>query len=215
MAASADVLFHNEEMLHAEPPADLLRGDVCDGGVPSACRTEPIRRALHIADGGGQSDPAGRYAGSLAKSGKLTEDLVAAVGAGQGVDFVDDDVAEIPEDAHEVAVAVDEHSLQRFRCDLQYPARVFHEPVLLGRGDVSVPVRDGDTGLVAQFGNAAELVVDEGFEGGDIDDPDGLRHIVVELRENGKERRLGFPGRGLGGQQESEREYRRRRPEFR
>ena len=82
-----------------------------DGGVPSACRPEPIRRALHIADGGGQTDPAGGDACAFAESGELAEDLVAAVGAGEGMDLVDDDVAQVAEDAHEVGVPVDEHAL--------------------------------------------------------------------------------------------------------
>ena len=97
---------------------------------------------------------------------------------------------------------MDEHPLEGFRRDLQNPARVLHEPVLLGRRDVSVPMRDGDTGLVAKLGDASELVVDEGFERRDIDDPDGLRHIVVELRKNGEKRRLGLAGSGLGRQEE-------------
>ena len=61
---------------------------------------------------------------------------------------------------------------------------------------------DGNAGLVAQLGDASELVVDEGFERRDIDDADGLGHIVAELRENGEKRRLGLTGRGLRGQQE-------------
>ena len=61
---------------------------------------------------------------------------------------------------------------------------------------------DGNAGLVAQLGDAPELVVDEGFERRDIDDADGLGHIVAELRKNGEKRRLCLAGSGLGRQQE-------------
>ena len=58
---------------------------------------------------------------------QLAENLIAAVGAGERVNLINDHEPQVPEQPHEVIAPVDEHRLQRFRRDLQDAARRFEQ----------------------------------------------------------------------------------------
>ena len=70
----------------------------------------------------------------------------------------------------------------------------------MGCRNVPVPVVDRDARFQTELGNPPELVVDEGFQGCDIDGADGLRHIVIEFRQDGEKCRFRLARCGLGRQ---------------
>ena len=58
--------------------------------------------------------------------------------------------------------------------------------------DIAVPVPDGDIGLFAQIVEANELVVDERFEGANVEGTHARGRVLPKLGQDGKEGRLGF-----------------------
>ena len=64
-----------------------------------------------------------------------------------------------------------------------------------------MPVPDGDARLLAEVVEPQELVVDEGLERADVDGPHAGGRVLVEEREDGKERRLRL-ARGRGGREQ-------------
>ena len=58
--------------------------------------------------------------------------------------------------------------------------------------DIAVPVPDGDIGLFAQIVEANELVVDECFEGANVEGTHARGRVLPKLGQDGKEGRLSF-----------------------
>ena len=58
--------------------------------------------------------------------------------------------------------------------------------------DIAVPVPDGDIGLFAQIVEANELVVDERFEGANVEGTHARGRVLPKLGQDGKEGRLSF-----------------------
>lgn len=79
---------------------------------------------------------------------------------------------------------------------------IFEETFFLALGDVAMPGPNGDIGVLEEVVEAIELVVDEGFDGADVEGADGAGRIIVELSEDGKEGGFGFAGSGTSGDQE-------------
>ena len=65
-----------------------------------------------------------------------------------------------------------------------------------------MPVPHGDARLLAQVGEAEELVVDQRLRGADVDGAHAGGRVLPELGEYGEERRLGFSRRGLSGKKD-------------
>ena len=61
--------------------------------------------------------------------------------------------------------------------------------------DVAVPVPDGDIGFFAQVVEAYKLIVDERFEGTNVEGAHARGRVFPKLGQDGKEGRLGFAGR--------------------
>ena len=103
------VIVLNIEMLHAEPPAILLTANDGSIGFPTRSGTQPVDGDGQITDGCGQTDAARMVTDQTADAAQLTDDLVAAVGSGQNVNFIDDDVPQIGKQADDVVGAVHQH----------------------------------------------------------------------------------------------------------
>ena len=58
--------------------------------------------------------------------------------------------------------------------------------------DIAVPVPDGDIGLFAEVVEANELVVDECFEGANVEGAHARGRVLPKLGQDGEEGRLSF-----------------------
>ena len=134
----------NIEMLHAEPPAVFLSADDRCIGFASGAGTEPVYGNRQIADRCRQTDAARMVTDQPSEPAELTDDLVAAVGTRQNVDFIDDDIPQVGKQTDDVVGAVHQHRFQRFRRDLQNALRVLQELIFVGCRNVTVPVRNGN-----------------------------------------------------------------------
>ena len=190
------------EMLQTQPPADLalLEGGHVHGDARVPC--QPVGGKVWVTDGGRQTDTAGGTADEVTDTGELADDLVAAIRAREGVDLVDDDVAEVTEQAQDIVGAVDKHGLQGLGSDLENARGLFQELFLVGLGHVPVPSCHADARHVQKLLHAPELVVDEGFQGADVQRPHAHGRVLAEIRENGEKGRLGLAAGGGGGEQE-------------
>ena len=76
--------------------------------------------------------------------------MPAAVAAQERVNLVDDDKAQVMEQAWHGHVLMHEECLERFRRNLQDAARMLQELALMRGGHIAMPVPDGNLGLLAQ-----------------------------------------------------------------
>ena len=118
------------------------------------------------------------------------------------MDLVDDDIAQITEEPADVIMLVHQQGLQRFRRDLQDPGRILQQFVFVGLGNIPVPVPDGDLGLLAKIVQTLELIIDEGFEGADIQGTHGTGRILRKFSQDREKGGLGLAGSGGGGEQQ-------------
>ena len=79
---------------------------------------------------------------------------------------------------------------------------IFEQAFFLALGDVAVPGPNGNVSVLKEVVEAIELVVDQGFDGADVEGTHGARGIVVELGEDREEGGFGFAGGGTGGDEE-------------
>ena len=124
---------------------------------------EPFAGQLRIADGSGKPDPARMVADDFPYSVQLTKNLVAAVGAHQGMNLVDDDVPQSAEKPNDIGMTVHEHALERFRRDLQNARRIFYQLVFMRGGNVSMPMENRNAAVRKQCVDSFKLVVDKAF----------------------------------------------------
>ena len=89
---------------------------------------------------------------------------------------------------------MDQKRLERFGRNLQDATRLFDELCLVRLRDVAVPVPDGDIGFFAQVVEAYKLIVDERFEGTNVEGAHARGRVLPKLGQDGKEGRLGFAG---------------------
>ena len=131
-------------MLQSQPPFDpsLLKGGNVYGDIRAS--RQPISGQSGISDGGRQSHPTGGVANEVAEAGELADDLVAPIGAREGMHLVDNHIAEVTEDASHIVGAAHEHGLQGFRGDLENAAGLFQQLPLVRLSHVSVPAGDRD-----------------------------------------------------------------------
>ena len=190
------------KMLDPQPPPQFFPWQFRHIGGSARSRAQPGGGRVGIANGGGQTDPTGLIADEAGDPGDLAQDLVAPIRARQGVDLVDDDVFQIPEQADHIIPPAHQHALQGFRGDLQYAPRCAEHLFLVGAGHIPVPVEDGDVRLVGQFRDSPKLIVDQAFQRGDVQHGNAGGVVLVDLGEDGKESRLRLAGRRGGGDQE-------------
>ena len=116
--------------------------------------------------------------------------------------LVDDHPAKVAEESHEVARTVEHQSFERLGRDLQYPARLLEERFLLSCRHVTMPCGDRNIGLDAEIAESQELVVDQCLERADVEHADGRGRVLMQLREDRQERRLGLAARRTRRQQQ-------------
>ena len=180
------------EVLHRYAPADARLLDARDHAAPSGATREDPGRRLGVADGGRQADAARADPRHAREALHQAERLCASVAAHEGVDLVDDDEAQVAKERGDGGVAVQQHRLERLGRYLQDAAGLLHEARLVRRRDVTVPVPHGDVALLAEVGQAIELIVDEGLERPHVDAAHRGGRVLPELGEDGKEGRLGL-----------------------
>ena len=200
-AVPARLRAGNVEMLHRQPPARALALELGNHGAPPRPGREEAPRALRVADGRRQTDAPRIDARQLGQPFNQTERLPAAVAAHQRVHLVDDDEAQVAEQAHEVHMLVQQQRLERLGRDLQDAGGVFEQLGLVRLRHVAVPVPDGDVRLGAEVVQPCKLVVDERLQRADVDGAHRARRVLRKQGEDGEEGRLRLARRGRGGEQ--------------
>ena len=127
-------------MLHAEPPLRASLVDVRRERLNSGAAAEPVSREPHIAYGRRQTDTAGYSPDQPREPYKLTDYLIAAVGAGERVYLVDDYESKVAEQTYDVVRAIHQETFERLGRNLQYAARLAKQLRLVRLRDVAVPV---------------------------------------------------------------------------
>src|SRR5690606_29419506 len=127
--------------------------------------------------------------------------LPAAVAVLEGVNLVDDDVAEVVEEAVQVLLAVEHEALEALGRDLHDALRALHGAVLHRLADVAVPGPHRDLGRLEEVVEALELVVDQCLERPHVEHPDAGAGVALQVGEDGQERRFGLAAGGLAREQ--------------
>ena len=161
-------------MFHAQPPDFPSAVEPRNDRSPAAAGGEKPSGVLGIPDGGGQSDAAWTAAGQAAQAFDQTEGLQSAVRPEERMDFVDHNESQIPKQGGNLHMFVDEHGLEGFGRDLQNAGGMPEQFLFSGHCGVPVPAGHDNAFLLAEFTQASELIVDQGFERGDIQHTDGL-----------------------------------------
>ena len=138
------------EVLHRESPHPAWLLEARDDAAAPRAAGEKGSGALRIADGGGKADAPGVHARHAREPLDKAERLPAAVAAQERVNLVDDDKAQVMEQARDGHVLMHEECLERFRRNLQDAARMLQELALMRGGHIAMPVPDGNLGLLAQ-----------------------------------------------------------------
>ena len=141
--------------LLAEPHLQLRRGAVrhVDGGDGAAAADIGLDAGA-VGDGGGQAGAAGG-GGEVLQPGQAERQLVAALGAGQGMDLVDDHAAQAGEQGGGVGLAAQQG--QAFRRGQQDVGGRGLLPGPLGGGGVAGPRLDRDGQAPSQSTGAIRL----------------------------------------------------------
>ena len=181
-------------MLHGDAPYAARFLKTGDNAVTSRSLREKSARALGVADGGRKANTAGLYARHARKALNKAERLPATVAAHERMDLVDDHIAQVAKHARDRHVLMDQERLERLGRNLQDAARFFDQLSLVRLRDVAMPVPDRDIGLFAEVVEANELVVDECFEGTNVEGAHARGRVLPKLGQDGKEGRLGFAG---------------------
>ena len=149
-----------------------------------------------IAQGGGQRD-----AGHLPTESQLDPvqqglQLSSARCADEGVQLVDDDVAQVTEHPPDPVAVPDEHRLDRLRGDQQHPRRGPQHQRLAAPRHVAVPAVHRKVEPLAEHGQPVVLVVDERLQRADDDrlDPRSVPAQLDPANQRGADRQPG----GLG-----------------
>jgi hypothetical protein len=119
--------------------------------------------------------------------------MPAAIGASEGMHFIDDDHSHALEQRPVVDAARDEHRLQGFRRREQNVGWVVQNPLACARADVTVPQRHCATKPLAVLLESGKQVVDERLQRGDVDHAQPAPVLVHHARQGGEDGRLGLP----------------------
>ena len=179
-----------EEVLHGEAPGAGRLLDLGDDGVSAGAGRQEAAYGFRVSHGGREAYAARVDACHAGEALYEADGLAAAVSAQQGVNLVDDHVAQVAEEARYCGMPVHEQRLEGLRRNLQDARGMLHELGLVTGRDVSVPVPYGNVRACAEASQAIELVVDKGLGGANVDGAHGCRWVLPELRQDGKERGL-------------------------
>ena len=125
--------------------------------------------------------------------------LAAARIADEGVQLVDHHGIESAEQPRRLGPAPDQGRLQGFRGDQQDAGRGLARLALVGLGDIAVPAENRNVQRLAQPVEPAELIVDQGLERADIEQPEAAARLVGDARDQRQKRRLGLAAGSGGG----------------
>ena len=100
------------------------------------------------------------------------------------------DKAQVTKDARDGIVPVQQHGLERLRCDLQDARGMLEHLCLVRLGDVTVPVPHGYVALGTKVLKTQELVVYQRLERANVDAAHRGRRVFPELCQDGEERSL-------------------------
>ena len=189
------------EMLHAQPPFAALGVDFRDDGLPPRPQRQEFAGSLRVTDGGGQSDTPGIDSRNPGQPLDEAQRLPAPVAPEQGMHLVNDHKPQVAEQLCNGRVLVQKQRFQRFRRDLENAGGVTHELCLMALGNVPVPVPHRDIRFGAQVVQPGKLVVDQRFQGANIDAAHAGGHILGKQGDDGEERRFRLSGSGGGGKQ--------------
>lgn len=117
---------------------------------------------------------------------QLAQHLNAAVRAHEGMNFIDNDEAQIMEQGRNRIRAVHQQALQRFRGNLQHSRRVLHKLGLVRLRHIAMPVPDRNVPFTQQIVQPRELVIDQRLQRRDIQDAYRGRRTFIQLRERRK-----------------------------
>ena len=152
----------------------------------------PLRRPFSVSDGGGKSDAPWMMTDDMSQPLQLAKNLTPSVGAHHGVQFVQHHKAKIAKQAGQIGAAVHEHTFQRLGGDLEDTAGVLQCLCLVACRHVAMPMAEGDVAHVKKLGQTLELIVDQTFEGGDIQYPKASAGLFDQPCQNGEKDRLGL-----------------------
>lgn len=119
------------KVLHREQPTAAWLFDPGDHPAPSGARGQEGPHGVWVAYGGGEADAARVDAGHAAEALDEADGLSSAVAAQQRVNLVDDDEAQVAEEACDGGVPVEKQGLERLGRNLQYAAGVLEHPCLV------------------------------------------------------------------------------------
>ena len=190
-----------EEVLHGDAPA--CAGALYAGyhGAPTGVGAEKTAHHLRVADGGAEAYAPRLDTGHAAETLYQAEGLPAAVAAKKGVYLVDYHKAQVAEEMGYLAVALQQHGLKALWRNLQDAGGALHEFLLVRLRHVAMPVPHGYAALGADVVETHKLVVDEGFQRGDVQAADGAGRVFLHQRDDGEEGGLGLAGSRGGGEQ--------------
>ena len=183
------------EVLHGDAPHATRFLNTGNNAAASRSLREKGARALGVADGSRKANASGLHTCHAREALDKAEHLPAAVATHKRVNLVDDHIAQVAKHARDRHVLMDQERLERFGRNLQDAARLFNELCLVRLRDVAMPVPDGDIGLFAEVVEADELIIDECFEGTNVEGAYACGRVFPKLGQDGKEGRLGFAGR--------------------
>jgi hypothetical protein len=192
MAGPGDALGRQEQIHHRGGAALCL--DQPGGGADIG-----EDRGL-VGDGGGQAENAGR-GGEAAQAGEAEGELVAALGAGQGMDFINHDAAQGAEQAAGLFEA--EQKREAFGGGEQDMGRVgFLACPAFGRG-VAAAGFDADAEIqgLDRGHQVAGDVGGQRFQRADIEGVEPLAGVVSQIDQAGEKAGEGFAAAGRGDEE--------------
>ena len=192
----------HEEMLHAQPPGAARSLDFGNEGLPPGAQSQKGPGALRVAYRGAEANPPGVHPRQTAQPLDEAQGLASPVSPQKGVHLVNHHEPQIPKEPGDGGVLVQEQGLQRFGGNLQNPRGVLHELCLVALSHIPMPVPHRDVPLLTKLRQPGKLVVDQGFQGPDVDTPHGRWGILMEQGQYGEKGRLGFPGGSGGGEKD-------------
>ena len=157
---------------------------------------------FRVTDGGGQTDAPGIHPRQSAQPLNEAQGLPAPVAAQQGMHLVNHHKPQVMKQPGNGGVLVQQHGFQAFRGDLQNAGGVLHHFGLVALRHVPMPVPHGNVPLGAQLIEPPELVVDQGFQGADVDCPHRSRGIFGKQGNDGEKGRFRLAGGSGGGEQQ-------------
>ena len=124
--------------------------------------------------------------------------MSAAIGSGEGVYLVDHEEAQIPEQLGDRDARRHEHDLERLGRGHEQLTGLSREGLLLGLSGIAVPHEAMHTDHFGVFAETDLLIVEQRFDGCDVNGADAPRRVDEHRSQDGEHRRLGLASRCWG-----------------